>query len=371
MRVPFFDLQGVYAAQQGEIEAAMARVLASQAFILGPEVRAFEEEMGAYLGGGVTALGCASGSDALLLAMLALDVGPGDEIILPSYSFFATASCVTRLGATPVWVDVEEDTFNLDPEAVARKMSRRTKAIIPVHLFGRCAALHALPEELCVVEDAAQSLGAEIDGSRAGSVGEIACLSFFPTKNLGCFGDGGMVVARDPTVASRLDALRRHGAARRYYHDEVGINSRLDALQAAILRVRLRALPSWIQTRRRNADRYRALFAATALDGEVIMPVGDGERGIWHTYNQFVIRARRRDELRTHLADCGVGTAVYYPLPLHLQACFSDFGGRPGDCPVAERLCGEALALPIFPGLTEDQQGYLVESVVSFYAGRP
>lgn len=365
MKVPLLDLRGLYASQRGEINAAIQGVLDSQHFILGPEVAAFEAEMAQFLGGRVQAVGCASGSDALLLAMMALDIGPGDEVIVPVYSFFATASCVTRVGARPVWVDVEPDTGNIDPDDVARKMSPRTRAIIPVHLFGRCADMDALPAGPVVVEDGAQSLGATYRGVQSTAWGPLGCASFFPSKNLGGFGDGGLVTCRDGDVATRIDRLRRHGAAVKYDHQEIGLNSRLDALQAAILRVRLRAVPAWIEARRANAHRYRTLFADAGLD--IALPPEDDDR-FRHTYNQFNLRVPNRDALRAHLGACGVGTAVYYPRPLHLQRCFSHLGGRPGDCPVAEAMCDDALAIPVGPGLSAAQQEYLVSRVVDFYA---
>lgn len=366
MRVPLLDLHGLYAAQHDEIHAAMQGVLDSQHFIMGPEVAAFESEMEAYLGEGVHAVGCASGSDALLLTMMALDIGPGDEVIVPVYSFFATASCVTRLGATPVWADVERETGNIDPDEVAKKVTPRTKAIIPVHLFGRCADLDGLPEGPVIVEDAAQSLGARYNGAQCTTVGDFGCLSFFPSKNLGCFGDGGMVTCKSPEARARLDSLRRHGAPVKYAHDEVGLNSRLDAMQAAILRVRLRQLDAWLESRRANAAHYRELFASADIGG-VTLPAGDGDGTYFHTYNQFNLTVRDRDALRAYLKDAGVGTAVYYPRPLHLQKCFAALGARPGDCPVAERLCDESLAIPIGPGLTRDQQAYVVEQIAGFY----
>ena len=366
MRVPLLDLRGQYAAQRDAIGEAIDGVLDSQHFIMGPEVAAFESEMAEFLGDDVHAIGCASGSDALLLAMMALDIGPGDEVIVPVYSFFATASCVTRVGAMPVWVDVEPDTGNIDTDDVARKLSPRTKAIIPVHLFGRSANLAGLPDGPVIIEDAAQSLGATFAGVQSAAWAQLGCLSFFPSKNLGGFGDGGMVTCKDPAMARRLDGLRRHGAPVKYAHDEVGLNSRLDALQAAILRVRLRAVAGWIEARRANAQQYRALFADAQIAEHVALPPED-DGPYWHTYNQFNLRARDRDALRSHLAARDIGTAIYYPSPLHLQKCFAHLGAKPGDCPVAEAMCQDALAIPVFPGMTVDQQEYVVDAIRSFY----
>jgi dTDP-4-amino-4,6-dideoxygalactose transaminase len=377
MRVPLLDLKGQYAQQEEAIQEAMGRVLASQHFIMGPEVAAFEQELAAWIGQGAQVVSCSSGSAALLLAMMALDIGPGDEVIVPTYSFFATAGCVARVGARPVWVDIEPESCNLDPAALAAALTDRTRAIIPVHLFGRAADMGAIEEvlraqgrqdQVTVIEDAAQALGARYEGRSAGTLAPMCCLSFFPSKNLGAFGDAGAVVTTDPALAQRLRTLRTHGASTKYHHELVGINSRLDALQAAVLRVRLKNLTPWLEARRRNAQRYRELFARVDLQGQVRLPVGDGPQGqFWHTYNQFNLMVERRDELKAHLKAQGVGSAVYYPEPLHLQPCFKDTGARVGDAPVSEAACSRALAIPVYPGMEEAQLKYVVHQIAAFY----
>lgn len=378
MNVPLLDLKALYARQADEIQGAIARVVSSQYFIMGPEVKAFEAEMAEFLGGQVEAIGCSSGSEALVLALMALGVGAGDEVIVPTYSFFATASCVTRVGAKPVWVDIEEDSCNLDPELIEARITPRTRAIVPVHLFGRAADLGRIEallarlgrEDIAIVEDSAQSLSARIDGDMVCTRGAVSCLSFFPSKNLGAYGDGGMVVARDPEVAERIKMLRVHGAKTKYFHTEVGLNSRLDALQAAILRVKLPALDGWSEERRANAARYRALFKEASLEEFLSLPAGDGPDGrFYHVYNQFNVQVQRRDALKAHLAAAGVGTAIYYPRPLHLQECFAEYGGVEGMAPVSEAVAQRALALPVFPGLEASQQEYVVGKIRDFYLG--
>jgi dTDP-4-amino-4,6-dideoxygalactose transaminase len=323
-----------------------------------------------------------SGTDALLAALMAHDVGPGDEVIVPTYTFFATAGVVTRLGAKPVFIDIDPVTFNMLPAATSATISDRTRAIIPVHLYGRMVDLDpfmamAQGKGIAIIEDAAQSIGAtDAQGRRAGSVGEMGCFSFFPSKNLGGFGDGGMTVTQDDETAQKLKQLRAHGMEPKYYHAFVGGNFRLDALQAAVLRVKLRHLDGWTEGRRRNADTYRALFAETGLaadgasgsttaDAPVILPAGDPG----HIYNQFVIRAQQRDALQAHLRERGVGTEIYYPVPMHRQACFSELGYLEGSLPESELAARETLALPIYPELTEGQIGYVVNSIRSYFEG--
>jgi dTDP-4-amino-4,6-dideoxygalactose transaminase len=371
MKVALLDLKPQFAAIEAEVRAAIDRVLASQHFILGPEVAAFEEEIARFCEVS-HAIGVSSGSDALLLALMALDVGPDDEVITTPFSFFATAGAIVRLGARPVFVDVEPDTLNIDPAAAVRAIGPRTRAILPVHLFGRCATLDPLIDavagtDIAVIEDAAQAIGARDDSDRsAGSVGEIGCFSFFPTKNLGGFGDGGLVTTRDAELAQRMRIQRVHGMEPRYFHRFVGGNFRLDALQAAVLRVKLRHLPAWTEARRRNADGYRALFQEAGLLEHIALP----EDVPGHIYNQFVIRAPERDALRAHLTDRGIGTEIYYPLPLHLQSCFADLGYGPGDMPVAEQAARDVLALPIYPELDPAALRVTVEAIRAFYEAR-
>ena len=369
MEVPLLDLRAQHQAIRGEVMAAVERVFESQQFVLGAEVEEFERAAAAYCGSR-HAIGCASGSDALLLALMALGIGAGDEVITAAFTFFATGSSITRLGARPVFVDISPADFNLDPGRLERAITPRTRAIIPVHLFGQCAEMDAILEvarrhRLPVVEDAAQAIGAEYHGRRAGTMGEVGCFSFFPSKNLGGAGDGGLLTTEDDRLAGRLRVLRVHGGQPKYHHRVVGINSRLDALQAAVLGVKLRHLDAWTEGRRRNAARYDALFAAAAIDG-VVTPVA--RPGLRHIYNQYTIRCARRDELLGRLTQAGVGAEIYYPVPLHLQECFADLGYRPGELPASERAAGESLSLPIYPELTAEMQAYVVGQVKEFYA---
>jgi dTDP-4-amino-4,6-dideoxygalactose transaminase len=355
MKVPLLDLKAQNAPLRGPIMDAVTRVMDSGRFILGPEVEDFEKELAAVLGV-ARAIGISSGTDALLVALMALGVGPGDEVVTTPLSFYATVGCIARLRARPVFADIEPESFNLDPGAAAAACGAKTRAVIPVHLFGRPASLPKV--DLPVVEDAAQSIGA----CRLGGV--MSCLSFFPSKNLGAFGDGGAVLCDDNQLADKIALLRAHGSRPKYVHHLVGGNFRLDAVQAAILRVKLPHLPRWTAARRANADRYRRLFAATpGIPPELRLP----QDVSGHIYNQFVIRSPRRDALRDHLTTQGIGTEVYYPLALHLQPCFSDFGYREGAFPHAEAATKDALALPIFPGLTEEQQVYVVGRIAAFY----
>jgi len=375
--VPLLDLKPQYESLRAELDEAVMRVIRSQGFILGPEVESFEKEAAAYCRTSF-AVGVSSGTDALLLALMALNIGRDDEVITSPYSFFATAGSIARAGARPVFVDIEPDSFNIDVKAIRGKLTRKTKAIMPVHLFGRCAdadAINAIADEanIPVIEDAAQAIGAEHEGQRAGAQGAVGCFSFFPSKNLGAFGDAGMVTTSDPKLAERLRKLRVHGGERRYYHDEVGGNFRIDALQAAVLSVKLRRLDEWTAARQKNADSYRELFRDAGLTGgspsastPVVPP--EAPKSSRHIYNQFVIRAHRRDELQAFLTKEMVGTAVYYPLPLHLQKCFEGLGYAKGDFPESEKAAAETLALPIFPELSRKQLETVVARVAQFYA---
>jgi dTDP-4-amino-4,6-dideoxygalactose transaminase len=369
-RVPLLDLKAQYAPLRDEIRAAIDRVCDSQIFILGPEVTALEQEIAAYCGAG-HAVGVSSGTDALLIALMAAGVKPGDEVITTAYSFFATAGAVSRLGAVPVFVDIERDSFNLDVGMVEAKITARTRAIIPVHLYGRSVELDALMATAArrgipVIEDAAQAIGArDSKGRQAGTVGAMGCFSFFPTKNLGGFGDGGLVTTQDPALAETLTVLRVHGSKPKYYHKVIGGNFRLDAIQAAVLRVKLKHLTAWSQARRTNADRYRRFFGEAGLGSRVTLP----QDVPGHIYNQFIIRVPDRTRLQSRLTEQGIGTEIYYPVPLHLQECFSGLGYRKGDLPRSEEAAAETLALPIYPELTEPQQQAVVQAIAAFYRG--
>lgn len=367
MKVKLLDLVAQYETIRDEIRAAVDEVFESQHFILGPRVGELEERIAEYCGT-KHAVGVASGSDALLLALSAAGVGPGDEVVTTPYSFFSSASSITRLGAQPVFADIDPATCNIDPAAALAALGPRTKAVLVVHLYGQTAEMDpilagAAERGIPVIEDACQAIGAEHRGRRAGSMGLAGCFSFFPSKNLGGAGDGGMITTGDRPLSDRLRSLREHGAARRYYHDEIGINSRLDALQAAVLLVKLRHLEAWSEGRRRNAARYDRLLAG--VRGVVTPAALPWNR---HIYNQYVIRVPRRDELMRHLQDEGIGCAIYYPVPLHLQECFAFLGCRAGDFPAAERAAAETLALPVYPELTGAMQEHVAGAIERFLA---
>jgi len=370
--VPLLDLGRNLDPLKDQIAAALDRVCRSGSFVLGPDVVELEKNLAEYCRTG-HAVGCASGSDALLLALMACDVGPGDEVILPSFTFFATASAVTRLGARPVFADIDPETFNIHPASVEPLITSATKAILPVHLFGQCAEMGpigriAWAARVPVIEDVAQAIGAELDGRRAGSIGDVGCFSFYPTKNLGGAGDGGMLTTNNAEIADRLRLLRLHGMRPRYYHEVVGINSRLDSFQAAVLNVKLPHLDRWIEMRQANADRYTEMFTAAGLDRILGLPSCAPRRR--HVWNQYVIRVPddRRDALRKHLTEAKIGTEIYYPMGLHEQECFRKLGYDPGDLPETDRATSSVLALPIFPELTVEEQQCVVDRIAAFYA---
>jgi dTDP-4-amino-4,6-dideoxygalactose transaminase len=369
MNVPLLDLQAQYASLRDELRPAIERVMESQRFVLGDEVRRLESSLAAYCET-KHAVGCASGSDALLLALMALDIKPEDEVVTTPFSFFATASCIARLGARPVFVDIDPVTYNIDVSQVADVITSRTKAIMPVHLYGQCAEMDpllALGEKhgLSIVEDSAQAIGATDRGRRAGSMGVLGCFSFYPTKNLGGAGDGGLVTTSSDGLAQRLRRLRAHGGITEYQHTEVGINSRLDELQAAVLNVKLEYLDRWSNERARRADVYTQWLNEADLGFEVTTPFVRPD--CRHIFHQYVVRVPRyRDALMEHLQKCSVGTKVYYPIPLHQQECFSYLGYKEGAFPEAERAASETFALPAYPELNEAQQAYVVDSIKSF-----
>ncbi len=375
MNVPLLDLKAQYQGIKNEVMAAAEEIFESQQFILGPRVEKLEKEIAEYCASRF-AVGVSSGSDALLICLMADGIGPGDRVLTTPYTFFATAGAIARTGATPVFADIEEDTYNLSPADVKQVMEAldeaersSVKALIPVHLYGQCAEMEPLLAiarhyEMTVIEDAAQAIGAEYRGNRAGAMGDFGCFSFFPSKNLGAFGDGGIVTVQSETLYERLRILRGHGAHPKYVHHLVGGNFRLDALQAAIVSIKLPHLDRWTEARRRNAQRYRRLFAEAGLEDRIRLPVDRQDR---HIYNQFVIAVDSgRDELRQVLAQAGIGSEVYYPIPLHLQECFSYLGYQPGQFPVAEKAALHTLALPVYPELSESQQHYVVETIARF-----
>lgn len=387
MKVPLLDLKAQYSAIKPEIDRAIAAVMEAQHFILGPQVQECEKAIAEY-SRCAHAVGVSSGTDALLICLMAEGIGPGDEVITTPYTFFATAGAIARVGARPVFVDIEPVTYNLDPGQVDSKVTAKTRAIIPVHLYGQMADMSAVMEVagkrgLVVIEDAAQAIGAERDGRRAGSIGHYGCFSFFPSKNLGAAGDGGMVVTNDSQRAENLVRLRAHGSKPKYYHKVVGGNFRLDTLQAAVVAAKLRHLDDWTATRQRNAARYDRLFRDSGLkimdssqqadkdlqrNGavHVTLPKVAADR---HIFNQYIIRTARRDSLKSALQEKGVGTEIYYPVPMHLQECFSSLGYREGAFPESEHAAKQTLALPIYPELTDEQAQHVVQGVREFFLG--
>jgi dTDP-4-amino-4,6-dideoxygalactose transaminase len=363
--VPLLDLEAQYRPLRGEILAAIARVCDSQRFIMGPEVEGLEREIAAYLDVR-EAIGVSSGTDALLAALMALRIGAGDEVVTSTYSFFATAGSISRVGATPVLVDIDPVTFNLDPAAVRAALTPRTRAIIPVHLFGLCADMDPIVEAarergVAVIEDAAQAIGATYKMRQAGSIGTVGCFSFFPSKNLGAFGDAGLVTTGDAALAKEIRLVRNHGAEPKYYHQRIGANFRLDALQAAVLRVKLPHLPRWTSLRQANAARYDALLASAGLSEIVTRPETPADRV--HIFNQYIVRVPERDRVRAFLSERGIGTEIYYPVPFHLQECFSGLGYHRGDFPHAEAAADSTLALPIYGELSAVQQAAVVAAL--------
>jgi dTDP-4-amino-4,6-dideoxygalactose transaminase len=375
--VPLLDLRSQYESLRDEIDPALSEVVRSQLFVLGPTVERFESSVARHVGA-AHAIGCASGTDALILSLAALEIGAGDEVLTSPFSFFSSASCAYRVGGRPRFADIDPETFNLDPDGVAAAVGPRTRALLPVHLFGQCAAMDPLEEiarrhDIPIVEDAAQALGASYrspaTGSvrRAGAIGRLGCYSFFPSKNLGGFGDGGMVVTSDDALAERVRLLRVHGGRQMYEHRYVGWNSRLDALQAAVLEVKLRHLDDWSAARAANADRYdRWLDESGLVASECVRPPRRDATST-HIFNQYTLRVRDRDGLRRHLGERGIGHAVYYPVPLHLQECFRELGYAEGSLPHAERASREVVSLPVFPELGETRQRRVVDAIAEFY----
>lgn len=395
MRVPLLDLRPQYKALKSELDQAMIRVAESQQFILGSEVEKLEHSISQYLNV-QHAVGVSSGTDALIIALMAIGIKPGDEVIVPTYSFFATAGAVSRLNAVPVFVDIDPVTFNIDPQEIKRRITRKTKAIIPVHLYGQSCAMDeikavAAEKKLRIIEDAAQAIGAQYkDGRCVGTIGDVGCFSFFPTKNLGCFGDGGMVVTNDQELAKKLKILRVHGAEPKYYHQVIGGNFRLDAIQAAVLNVKLPMLNKWSEKRRKNAEAYNKSFIKARLAdapgrisfdhrNSVLLPKpvykpekeqrAEGANVIanYHIFNQYIIRVAKRDELRKFLADNNIATEIYYPVPFHMQECFAGLDYKLGDFPFAEEAANSSIALPIYPELGKEQIEYVVNKIKEFF----
>jgi dTDP-4-amino-4,6-dideoxygalactose transaminase len=369
VHVPLLDLKAQFRDIRTEVMAAIEAVCDEQGFILGPRVAELEQAVAKYVGVS-HAVGVTSGSDALLLSLMAVGVKAGDEVVTVSFTFFATAGAISRLGAKPVFVDIEPETFNMDPARLEQAITSRTKAIVPVHLFGQCAEMEAINEiarrrQVFVIEDACQAIGASRNGTKAGAWGDTGCFSFFPSKNLGAFGDGGLVTTNDAKLGEKLAMLRVHGSRVRYVHEEVGINGRLDALQAAILTVKLKHLDRWTQGRRRNATRYERLFEEAKLAERVILP--RTRPGNYHVFNQFTIRAQKRDELRAYLKDKDIGCEVYYPVPMHVQECYRNLGYRKGAFPISERAAAEALSLPVYAELSDTHLAYVVDTIRDFY----
>jgi dTDP-4-amino-4,6-dideoxygalactose transaminase len=369
MRVPLLDLQAQYKTIKKQIQLTLKSVLESQHFILGPEVEALEQEIAAYTGSKY-AIGVSSGTDALLLALMSLGISPGDEIITSSFTFFATAGVIHRLGAKPVFIDIDPETYAMDPAQIEQNITEKTKAVIPVHLFGQCAemdTINALAKKysLTVVEDAAQAIGAMYKGKRAGALSAMGCFSFFPSKNLGAFGDAGMIVTSTKSDFNRLKILRVHGGEPKYYHKIVGGNFRIDALQAAVLRVKLKFLDEWTEKRQKNAAYYNKALTDLGLSGgKIKLPVIREER---HIFNQYVIQVEDRAGLMQHLKENLIGSEIYYPVPLHLQECFSYLGYRKGDLPVCEAAAEKVLALPVYPELTDGQKRHVIDTIARFF----
>ena len=368
-RVPLLDIPASYPEILADVEKAMSEVIRSGQFILGPQVVELESQIAAYCGAKY-AVGVSSGTDALLIALMAADIGPGDEVITTPFTFFATAGCITRVGATPVFVDIEAETFNINPDLIEKKITPKTRAIMPVHLYGQCADMDpilkiARKHNLVVIEDAAQAVGSGYKGRQAGSMGDYGCFSFFPTKNLGGFGDGGMVTTSSEKLYEKLKILRMHGSNPKYYHKIIGGNFRLDTLQAAVVLAKLKFLDGWTKKRRANATLYTRLFKESGLSEKMQTPK---EIISGHVYNQYVIRVKKqRDELRKHLTEKAISTEIYYPLPLHLQECFAYLNHKPGDFPESEKAAHETLALPVYPELVETQLRQVVDTISCFY----
>ncbi len=377
MNIPLLDLKAQHEPIRVEIMKAISKVIDNNTFILGEEVKKLENQVASY-SNTKFAIGVSSGTDALLISLMGLGIGPGDEVVTTPYSFFATAGVIVRIGAKPVFVDIDPVTFNIDPQRIENAITARTKAIIPVHLYGQCADMDpilriAQKYQLGIIEDAAQAIGAEYPGKRrAGSIGKIGCLSFFPSKNLGAFGDGGMVLTNDEVLYERIRILRVHGSKPKYYHSVVGGNFRLDELQAAILNVKMKYLDEWTRQRQQNARLYNKLFMESDLSEKSGMRLPEAvyaDNGLenYHIFNQFIIRVKDRDGLRGHLQKSGIAAEIYYPVPFHLQKCFDSLGYREGNFPESERAAKETLALPIYPGLTQDQQKYVVDTINAYF----
>jgi len=369
VNVPLLDLKAQYATIQDDIQRVLGEVCEGQGFILGPLVQKLEQVLAEFIGTR-EAIGVASGSDALLLSLMELGVQAGDEVITVPFTFFASAGVISRLQAKPVFVDITPDTWNMDPAQVAERVTSRTKAIQPVHLFGQCADIKGIADAVSgqripIIEDACQAIGASRDGVKAGAMGRTGCFSFFPSKNLGGFGDGGLITTQDSTIADRLRLLRVHGSRSEYHHHLIGMNSRLDALQAAVLLVKFQRLGEWTAKRQANAASYHRLFQEANLLDRITLPVV--RQGNHHVFNQFTIRTSRRDELSAHLTEQGIGNRIYYPVPLHLQECYQELGYRKGDFPVAEQAAHEVLSLPIYPELTFEQLHHVVATIKKFF----
>jgi dTDP-4-amino-4,6-dideoxygalactose transaminase len=370
MKVPLLDLKAQYAQIRDEIEPVVKEVIESQYFIMGPKVKEFEDNIAAYCNV-KHALGVSSGTDAILLALMALDLKPGDEVITTDYSFFATAGCVSRLNAVPVFVDINADTYNINPELIEEKITKKTKAIIPVHLYGQMADMDPIMKiaekhKLAVIEDAAQAIGSEYkDGRRAGSIGTMGCFSFFPSKNLGGFGDGGLITTNDDALFEKLTYLRNHGAHPKYYHKMVGGNFRLDAIQAAVLNVKLKYLDEWTEGRQKNADYYDGGLRSENLFDKIFPP--KRSKGYRHIFNQYILRTAKRDDLIEHLKQNNIGCEIYYPVTFNNQECFNYLGYNKGKFPVAEKAADETLAIPIYPELTNNQKDYILDIIQEFF----